>query len=122
MYWHFVKHNYVLSLNYYHGIYIVFFFTVNSSVNAVRSSLNTVCWRKLHGKSIQLKTFPQGNVISPCGVVINNVFRLIIVVTYSSIEPKVQRSSPTQYFIFFSFFVLFCLLICVVVFYKYLPK
>ena len=37
MYWHFVKHNYVLSLNYYHGIYIVFYIvycTVNSSVNA----------------------------------------------------------------------------------------
>ena len=103
--------------------FTLFFFTVNSSVNAVRSSLNNVCWRKLHGKSIQLKTFPQDNIISPCGVVINKVFRLIIiVVTYNSIEPKVQRSSPTQYFIFFSFFVLFCLLICAVVFYKYLPK
>ena len=39
---------------------------------------------------------------------------------YSSIKPKLQRSSPTQYLIFFSFFVLFCLLICAVVFYKYL--
>ena len=29
-------------------------------------------------------------------------------VTYSSIELKVQCSSPTQYLIFFSFFVLFC--------------
>ena len=90
MYRHFVKHNYVLSLNYYHGIYIVFF-TVNSSVNVARSSLTAVCWRKLHGKSIQLKTFPQGNVFSPCGVVINKVFRLIVV-TYGSIAPKVQRS------------------------------
>ena len=116
MYRHFVKHNYVLSLNYYHGIYIVFF-TVNSSVNAARSSLNAICQRKLHGKSIQLKTFPQGNVISPC-VVINKVY----CGTYSSIKPKLQRSSPTQYLIFFSFFVLFCLLICAVVFYKYLPK
>ena len=120
MYWRFVKHNYVLSLNYYHGIYIVFF-TVNSSVNAARSSLNAVCWRKLHRKGIQLKTFPQGNIISPCGVVINKVFRLIVVM-YRSIKPKVQRSSPTHYLIFFSFFALFCLLICVVVFYKYLPK
>ena len=85
MYWCFVKHYYVLALNYCHGIYIVFF-TLNSSVNAARSSLNAVCWRKLHGKSIQLKTFPRGNIISPCGVVINKVFRLIVV-TYSSIEP-----------------------------------
>ena len=64
----------------------------------------------------KLKTFPQGNVISPRGVVINKVF-ILIVVTYSSIEPKVQCSSPTQYLIFFSF-----LPICAVVFYKYLPK
>ena len=62
------------------------FFTLNSSVNVARSSLNAVCWWKLHGKSIQLKTFPRGNIISPCGVVINKVFRLIVV-TYSSIEP-----------------------------------
>ena len=64
----------------------------------------------------KLKTFPQGNVISPRGVVINKVF-ILIVVTYSSIKPKVQCSSPTQYLIFFSF-----LRICAVVFYKYLPK
>ena len=64
----------------------------------------------------KLKTFPQGNIISPRGVVINKVF-ILIVVTYSSIEPKVQCSSPTQYLIFFSF-----LPICAVVFYKYLPK
>ena len=72
VYRHFVKHNYVLSLNYCHGIYIVFF-TVNSSNNAAQSSLYAVCRQKLHGKSIQLTTFPQGKVISPCGVVVNKV-------------------------------------------------
>ena len=69
--------------------FTLFFFTVNSSVNAAWSSLNAVCQRKLHGKSIQLKTFPQGNVITPCGVVINKVFRLIVV-AYGSIKPKLQ--------------------------------
>ena len=64
----FVKHNFVLSFIHCNGIcvYIVFFFTVNSSVNAARSS----CRRKFHGKGIELKTFPQGYVISRCGVVV----------------------------------------------------
>ena len=50
-------------------VYIVFF-TVNSSVNTARSPLNGVCRRKFHGNGIKLKTFPQGYVISLCGLVV----------------------------------------------------
>ena len=67
-------------------IYIVFFFffTVNSSVNAARSSLNGVYRRKFCGKDIKLKTFPQAYLISLCGVVVRN----------SCVWPKVPGSSP----------------------------
>ena len=57
-------------------VYIVFF-TVNSSVNTARPSLNGICRRKFHGKGIKLKTFPQGYVISLCGVAVR----------YSRVEP-----------------------------------
>ena len=98
VYRRFVKHNYVLPFIHCHGIcvYIVFFI-VNSLVNAARSSLNGVCWRKFHGKGIKLKTFPQGYVTSLCGVVVR----------CSRVEPKVPSLSPVQYLIFFSFFLCF---------------
>ena len=86
-------------------VFALFFFTVNSSVNAAGSS----CQRKFHTKAIKLKTFPQGYVISLCG----------IVVSCSLVELKVPGSSPTQ--LFFSFFLFFPLF-CVVIFYKYIPK
>ena len=89
-----------------------FYFTVNSSVYAARSSLNGVCRQKFHGKSIKLKTFPQCFLISLCGVV----------VSYSHVEPKVLGASPTQYLIFFSFFLFFFPVFCVVVVDKYTPK
>ena len=62
--WHrrFVKHNYVLSFIHCHGKSVYIVFTVNSSVNAARSS----CRRKFHVKGIKLKTFTQGYVISLC--------------------------------------------------------
>ena len=82
MYRRFVKHNYVLSFIHCHGICVcIVFFTVNSSVNAAGSS----CQRKFHTKAIKLKTFPQGYVISVCGVV----------VSCSLVELKVPGSSPT---------------------------
>ena len=46
------------------------FLSVNSLVNAARSSLNSIYWGKFHGKGIKLKTFPQGYVISLSGVVV----------------------------------------------------
>ena len=58
----FVKHNYVLSFIHCHGKCVYIVFTVNSSVNASRSS----CQRQFHLKGIKLKTFPQGYVISLC--------------------------------------------------------
>ena len=60
VYQRFVKHNYVPSLIHCHGICVyIGFFTINSSVNAARSSLNGVCLRKFHGKGIKLRLFPQ---------------------------------------------------------------
>ena len=104
-------------------VYIVFF-TVNSSVNAARSSLNGVCRRKFHGKGIKLKTFPEGYVISLCDVVQSG---------YSGREKSRRaeggglKSYSVPYFSFlFSFSLSLFLSIfpvfCVVVFYKYLPK
>ena len=72
------------------------FSTVNSSVNAARSS----CRRKFHIKHIKLKTFHRSYVISLCGVVARG----------SRVDPKVLGSSPNQFFfsffLFFTFFVL----------------
>ena len=78
--------------------FTLFFFIVNSSVNAAGSSLKGVCWRKFHGKGIKLKIFRQCYVFRFCAVVIR----------YSRVEPKVPGLSPTQYLIFFpsSFFPL----------------
>ena len=97
MYRCFVKHNYVLLFIHFHGMRLHCFVTVNSSVNAARSSLNSVCRRKFDGKGNKLKTFPKCYVISLCGVVVR----------YSRVERKVLGSSPTQYLsFFFPFFVL----------------
>ena len=105
MYRRFVKHNYVLSIIHCYGISVyIAFFTVNSSVY---SAARSFCWQKFHGKGIKLKTFPQGNVISLCSVVVR----------CSRVGPKVPGSRPTQLFFFFllsSF--------CVVVFYKDVRK
>ena len=78
---------------------VYLFFTVNSSVNAARSSLNGVCRRKFHEKGIKLKAFPQGYVISLCGVVVR----------YNRVEPRVPGQSFTQYVIFF--FPVFCVVV-----------
>ena len=50
-------------------VYTVFL-TANSSVYAARSSLNGVCQRIFHLKGIKSKTFHQGYVVSPSGVVV----------------------------------------------------
>ena len=70
---------------------------------------NGVCRQKFHGKSIKLKNFPLGFVISLCGVVVR----------YSIIKLKVPCSSFTHYLIFFSFFFP---VFCAAVFYKYIPE
>ena len=79
------------------------FFTVNSSVNAARSSLNGVCRRKFQGKGIKLKTFLQGYVISLCG----------LVVRYSRASSRrcwirVLLGNPNFFSFFFFFFRLLC--------------
>ena len=56
LYRRFVKHN-VLSFIHYHGMRLHCVFTVNSSVNAARPSLNGVCRPKFHGKGIKLLDF-----------------------------------------------------------------
>ena len=89
------KHEQILNFDSFihcHGIIRLHcFFTVNTSVNAAWSS----CQWKFHAKGIKLKTFPEGYVISLCGVVVR----------CSHVEPKVSGSSFP--FPFFScFFVL----------------
>ena len=83
------------------------FFTVNSSVNAAGDHLadGSVMEKALRFK----KTFPQGYVISLCGVVVR----------CSRVEPNVPGSSVGNSF-FPSFF--FSSVFCVLVFYKYIPK
>ena len=56
-------------------------------------------------KRNKIKTFPKKHVFSLCGVVVRG----------SRVEPKVQGSSLTEFFLFFPRF-------CVVVFYKYMAK
>ena len=82
------------------------FFTVYSSVNAAWSS----CRRKVHPKGVKSKTFPLGYVTNLSGVLVR----------CSRVEPKVQGSSPAEFYIpsFFFFFSVFS----VVVFYKYIAK
>ena len=61
------------------------------------------------------RRFPQGYVISLCGVVVR----------YTCVESKVPGASPTQYLLFFlSFFLsaFFPVFFCVVVFFKCIPK
>ena len=60
-------------------------------------------------KRNKIKTFPKNYVIRHCGVVVR----------CGCVEPKVQGSNPTEFFIpsFFLFSVF-----CVVVFYKYIAK
>ena len=71
------------------------FSTVNSSVNAARSS----CRWKFHGKDIKLKTLHHGYVISLGGVVVR----------CSCVDHKVPGASPTEFFFsFFLFFPFFC--------------
>ena len=85
-----------------------FFFTVNSSVNAARSSLNHVYLRKFDGKGIKfIKTFRLGYVIS-----LN-----VVVVKSNSDVLTVLGSSSAQYLFFPSFFLFFfSFLFCFVVF------
>ena len=60
-------------------------------------------------KRNKIKTFPKIYEIGLCGVVVR----------CSRVEPKVQGSSPTEFYIpSFFFFSVFC----VVVFYKYIAK
>ena len=96
----FVKHMFFHSFVAMKCLHIGFFFflTINSSVNAARSSLNHVYLRKFHGKSIKfIKTFRLGYVIS-----LN-----VVVVKSNSDVLTVLGSSSAQY-LFFSVFVLFC--------------
>ena len=111
-----------IAMEYEFTLFFFWFVTVNSSVNAARSSLNGVCQRKFHGKGIKLKSFPQGYVISLCGVVALSSIEAFLCCREagekekgSARGTKVPGSSPTQYLIFSVFF-------CVVVFYKYIPK
>ena len=86
----------------------IVFFTVNSSVNAARLSLNHVYRRKFHGKGIKfITTFRLGGVIS-----LN-----VVVVKSRSDVLMVLGSSPAQY-LFFSLrsFFFFLFLFCFVVF------
>ena len=84
-----------------------FFFTVNSSVNAARSSLNHVYRRKFDGKGIKfIKTFRLGYVIS-----LN-----VVVVKSNSDVLTVLGSSSAKYLFFPSFFLFFFVLFCFVVF------
>ena len=94
----FVKHMFFHSFIAMKCLHIVFFFlTVNSSVNAARSSLNHVYRRKFHGKGIKfIKTFRLGYVIS-----LN-----VVVVKSNSDVLTVLGSSSAQY-LFFSFFLSF---------------
>ena len=95
-------------------LHIVFFFTVNNSVNAARSSLNHVYRRKFDGKGIKfIKTFRLGYVIS-----LN-----VVVVKSNSDVLTVLGSSSAQYLFFpsvFLFFFRFCFVL--LFFYKYVPK
>ena len=81
LYRRFVKHNYVLSFIHYHGMRLHCVFTVNSSVNAARSSLKGVCRLKFHGKGIKLLDFSSRKLNQPLWC--------------SRVELKVSGSSPT---------------------------
>ena len=84
-----------------------FFFTVNSSVNAARSSINHVYRRKFDGKGIKfIKTFRLGYVIS-----VN-----VVVVKSNSDVLTVLDSSSAQYLFFLLSFFFFSFLFCFVVF------
>ena len=83
-------------------VYTVFFLTANSSFYAARSSLNGVCRRIFHLKGIKSKTFYQGYVISPSGLVVTAVGKVAMSRRYCF---RVLLST----FRFFSLvFVLFC--------------
>ena len=76
---------------------LIAFFTVNSSVNAARLSLNHVYRRKFHGKGIKfIKTFRLGYVSSLNVVVVKSTSDVLMVL----------GSSPAQYLFFFPSFVL----------------
>ena len=93
VYRRFEKHNYVLSF---------------SLLIARLMRLAIILPAEVSCKRNKIKTFPNDSAISLCGVVVRR-----------RVEPKVQRSSPTEFFIpSFSFFSVFC----VVVFYKYIAK
>ena len=95
----FVKHMFFHSFVAMKCLHIVFFFTINSSVNAARSSLSHVYRRKFHGKSIKfIKIFRLGYDIS-----LN-----VIVVKSNSDVLTVLGSSSAQY-LFFPF--LFCFVV-----------
>ena len=86
---------------------VFFFFTVNSSVNAARSSLNHVYRRKFDGKGIKfIKTFRLGYVIS-----VN-----VVVVKSNSDVLTVLGSSSAKYLFFLLSFFFFSFLFCFVVF------
>ena len=57
LYTRFVKHNFVLSFIHCNGIcvYIVFFFTVNSSVNAARSSCRRKFRKEMEKKAKEME-------------------------------------------------------------------
>ena len=91
-----------IAMEYAFALFFFSFFTVNSSVNVAWSS----CRRKFHTKGIKLKNFPQGYVISLCGVVDRH-----------RVEPKVTSASPTQLFSSFLFFSRFFVLLLSIIIY-----
>ena len=106
VYRRFEKHNYVLSFIHCHGIcvYIVFSLLIARLMRLAIILPAEVSWKRN-----KIKTFPQHYVDRLCSVVVR----------CSRIKPKVQGSSPTEFFIpSFFFFSVFC----VVVFYKYIAK
>ena len=108
VYRRFEKHNYVLSFIHCHGIcvYIVFSLLIARLMRLAIILPAEVSWKR--NKIIKSRLFLQNYVISLCGVVVR----------CSCVEPKVQCSNPTEFFIPSFFFSVFC----VVVFYKYIAK
>ena len=94
VYRRFEKHNYVLSFIHCHGIcvYIVFSLLIARLMRLAIILPAEVSWKRN-----KIKTFPNNYVISLCGVVVR----------CGRVEPKVQRSSPTEFnipsFFFFPF-------------------